>query len=78
MTDVRDFAALVRDEIGLPVTEQELGRGLDQIDGWDSVHLLTLVTVLERETGQSVALPDVLEAGSLREIFELYTAAAGA
>jgi acyl carrier protein len=78
MTDVRDFAALLRDEIGLAVTEQELDRGLDQIDGWDSVHLLTLVTVLERETGQSVALPDVLEAGSLREIFGLYTAAAGA
>ena len=78
MTDLDDYAALLRDELGIPVTTDQLGQGFDQIEGWDSVRLLSLVTLLERETGQSVSLPDVLEARSLRDVFELYTATAGA
>jgi acyl carrier protein len=78
MTDLDDYAALLNDELGIPVTTDQLGKGFDQIEGWDSVRLLSLVTLLERETGQSVSLPDVLEARSLRDVFELYTATAGA
>jgi acyl carrier protein len=78
MTDLDGYAALLRDELGIPVTTDQLGQGFDQIEGWDSVRLLSLVTLLERETGQSVSLPDVLESRSLRDVYELYTATAGA
>ena len=77
MTDLDDYAALLRDELGIPVDTGQLGQGFDQIEGWDSVRLLSLVTLLERETGTSVSLPDVLEARSLRAVYELYTAPAG-
>jgi acyl carrier protein len=62
---IGEFVALVQDEIGLPVTEADVDRALDQVTGWDSVHLLTLLTTLERVTGRSISLPDVLSAPSL-------------
>ncbi|MFD5466853.1 acyl carrier protein [Kitasatospora sp. NPDC127059] len=68
MTTIEDFMVLVRDEIGLPLGPEDAGLPLDRLPGWDSVHLLTLLTALERETGRPVSLPDVLAAGSLREI----------
>ena len=76
MTDLEDFAALVRDEIGIPVTVHDLDRGFDELKGWDSVHLLSLVTALERASGRAVGLPEVLEAASLRGIYALYDTAA--
>ena len=74
MTTVEDFITLLQEEMGLPVTAADAGRRLDQLDGWDSLHLLTLLTVLERRTGRSVALPDVLTATTLNDI---YAAVAG-
>jgi acyl carrier protein len=65
---IGEFVALVQDEIGLPVTEADVDRALDQVTGWDSVHLLTLLTTLERVTGRSISLPDVLSAPSLGSI----------
>lgn len=41
----------------------------------DSVHLLRLLTVLERETGRQISLPEMLEAQSLQHIFDLTVAA---
>ena len=79
MTDLADpgqYAALLHDEIGLPLTERDLDLGWDEIDGWDSLHLLTLATLLQRETGRSASLAQVLEAGSLNAVLELFTVAA--
>lgn len=75
MNSIEDFVAIVRDELGLAVTREDIGKTLDTVAGWDSVHLLTLATVLERKTGRSLSLPDVLEADSLERIYAL--AAAG-
>lgn len=71
MKDLDDFVALVRDELGLPVTREDTERSLDALDGWDSVYLLRLLTLLEQETGRSVSLPDVLEAPTLGHIYKL-------
>jgi acyl carrier protein len=73
--NIDDFVALVRDELGLPVTAADAGRSFDELPGWDSVHLLWLLTTLERETGRQLSLPDVLEAGSLAQIHALAVAA---
>ncbi|MBT2210867.1 MULTISPECIES: acyl carrier protein [Actinomadura] len=75
MRSIDDFVALVRDELGLPVTSETVGTGFDELPGWDSVHLLALMVVLERETSRPISLPDLLEAPSLAGIYEL---AAGA
>ncbi|MDL4815431.1 acyl carrier protein [Actinomadura opuntiae] len=73
--NIDDFVALVRDELGLPVTAADAGRSFDELPGWDSVHLLWLLTTLERETGRPLSLPDVLEAGSLAQLHALAVAA---
>ncbi|HEY7147224.1 MAG TPA: acyl carrier protein [Streptosporangiaceae bacterium] len=76
VNSVGDLVTLVRDELGLPATAESADLRLDQIEGWDSVHMLSLITVIERRTGCSLALADVLSAQSLHEIYEL-TAARG-
>lgn len=71
MNTIDDFLAIVRDELGLPIGADDAARGLDQIPGWDSMHLLWLCTALERETGRAISLPDVLQAPSLAGIYEV-------
>jgi acyl carrier protein len=68
---IDDFIALVQDEVGLPVTTQHANLHFDEVPGWDSVHLLSLLTALERKTGQTVSLPAILEASSLADIYSL-------
>jgi hypothetical protein len=69
------FVSLIRDELGLEVTSADVGKGFDELPGWDSVLLLSLLTAMERETGQQLSLPDVLEAGNLRQLHALVVAA---
>ncbi|KKK06304.1 MULTISPECIES: phosphopantetheine-binding protein [unclassified Micromonospora] len=71
MNSLDDFLHLVTDEVGIPVNAEDARGDLDQVAGWDSVHLLTLLTVLEQRTGRTLALPDVLAARSLADIYDL-------
>jgi acyl carrier protein len=71
MNTIDDFVTLLRDDIGLPVTAGDIGLNLDEVAGWDSVHLLSLLTVLERRTGRSLPFAEVLDATSLRDIYTL-------
>ncbi len=73
MTTIEDFVTLVRDEVGLPVTPGDLEADLDSVPGWDSMHLLTLMMALERSTGRSISLPELLEAPSLGQVYRLAT-----
>jgi acyl carrier protein len=68
---IDDFVALLRDELGLPVAAGDMDQDLHQVAGWDSVHLLSLLGILERRTGHSLSLADALEAPSLEAIFSL-------
>ncbi|WP_214103101.1 hypothetical protein [Acrocarpospora catenulata] len=74
MISVDEFVSLLRDELALPVTAEDLGRALDAVDSWDSVHLLALCTILERETGRTLPFAEVLEAPSLAAVYRLATA----
>lgn len=71
MTTIDDFLVLVRDEIGLIVGPEHAELPLDQVPGWDSMHLLALLSAFERRTGRPISLPDVLEARSLDEIHKV-------
>ncbi|SNT60817.1 Phosphopantetheine attachment site [Actinomadura meyerae] len=70
MTSIDDFLELVRAELGLEVTAADAARSLDEVEGWDSLLLLTLAVSLESATGRRVRLPDLLEASSLEGIFK--------
>ncbi|MER5860101.1 acyl carrier protein [Streptomyces sp. NPDC059688] len=66
-----DFADTVRDELGLPLTDEQIAADFDEVPEWDSLHLLKLVTAVEQATGRPVPVGRVLEARSLKEIYEL-------
>ena len=74
MNTIDDLVALVRDELGLPVTVEDAGLEFDRIPGWDSVHLLWLLTTLEERTGRGLSMPDLLEAASLESVYALVAA----
>lgn len=75
MNNLDDFMTLVRDELGLPVTVDDAGCSFDELAGWDSLHLLWLLTLVERRTGRQVSLPALLEAGNLEQVYSLVAAA---
>jgi hypothetical protein len=65
---ITDFLALLRDELALPVSAEDADRPLTEIPGWDSVHVLWLLSVLERKNGGALFLPEALQAETLRGI----------
>jgi acyl carrier protein len=71
VNSIDDFVTLVRDELGLPVTRDNVGASLDDLPGWDSVHLLSLVALLERETNRMLPMFDLFEASSLEHVYRL-------
>ncbi|MFF3062169.1 acyl carrier protein [Streptomyces sp. NPDC057909] len=75
LTTSDDYVRLLRDLVGFPVSAHELDTPFDLLYGWDSVHLLKLVTAIERESGVRLAVTRVLEAQTLNEIFVLATPA---
>ncbi|MGC4806090.1 phosphopantetheine-binding protein [Micromonospora sp. DT233] len=75
MKTIDTFVTLLQDEMGLPVTPENVTADLDEIPGWDSMYLIELLVILERVTGKQVSLPHMIEARSLREIFDLADAA---
>jgi hypothetical protein len=74
MKRFEDFLALVRDELGLAVTAEDAERSLPELPGWESVHLLSLVVVLEGRAGRPLSVADLLDAPDLRSIYQLATA----
>ncbi|MFG2041308.1 acyl carrier protein [Dactylosporangium sp. NPDC048998] len=70
---IEEFVALLHDEIGMPVAAEHLVRDLDSVPGWDSMNMVWLVAAMEARTGVRVALPEVLQAGTLRAVHVLYT-----
>jgi acyl carrier protein len=71
MNTLEGFVDLVRDELGLRITAADVGAALDEVPGWDSLQLLELLAVLERETGRQMPLAEMLTADSLQNIYEL-------
>ncbi|MEV5609130.1 acyl carrier protein [Streptomyces sp. NPDC052225] len=65
-----DFVTTVRDELGLPVTDEQVTADFDELPEWDSLHLLKLVTAIEGATGLTVPVGRVLEARSLHQFYE--------
>ncbi|CAM5644614.1 acyl carrier protein [Streptomyces atroolivaceus] len=71
MKSLDDFLSLVHSETGLSLTPSTVGADFDELPGWDSLLLLTLLTAIERETGRRVPMAQVLESTSLRDIYAL-------
>ncbi|MEU5095332.1 MULTISPECIES: acyl carrier protein [unclassified Streptomyces] len=66
-----DYVRLVDEEIGIPLAAGQVAADFDELPDWDSLYLLKLVTALETAVGRKIAVGKVLEARSLKEIYEL-------
>ncbi|BBG01411.1 MULTISPECIES: acyl carrier protein [Pseudonocardia] len=66
--DVPRFTALLRDELGLDLTDRDLDTPFDRLAGWDSVMLLRLLGAAEPLTGRRAPMIEVLEATDLRGV----------
>ncbi len=66
-----DFIRIVRDDLALPLNGADLETDLDsdRVVSWDSLHMLRLVTAVEKETGKRVPVGRLLEDKSLRAIY---------
>jgi acyl carrier protein len=71
MNGIEEFTAFVRSELGMALTSEDLSRSFDHLAGWDSLHLLWLLTAFERNFGRSLPFERVLSASTLGEIYEL-------
>lgn len=71
MNSIGEFVTLIRDELGMPVTIDDVGRDLNELPGWDSIHLLWLVVILEQKAGRSISVIELLEAPNLEYIYGL-------
>ncbi|GGJ22706.1 acyl carrier protein [Streptomyces brasiliensis] len=66
-----DYVRLVNDEIGMPLAPGQVAADFDELPDWDSLYLLKLVTALEPAIGRRIPVGRVLEARTLKEIYEL-------
>ncbi|MFH8747482.1 acyl carrier protein [Streptomyces rimosus] len=66
-----EFLTLLDEELSLSVARQDLARDIDSLPGWDSLHVLRLLGVLEARTGRPLALTELLEARTLGRVLEL-------
>ena len=69
MISIDEFLAILRDQVGVDASGDDLDRALHELDGWDSVHLLSLLTIVERASGRPLSLPAALEATTLHELY---------
>lgn len=69
--EIGGLVELVRTELGVPVSVDDVDRELADLPGWDSMHVLWLVTLIEERTGRSVSVIDLLEAPTLAHIHGL-------
>lgn len=74
MNHIDNYVELIRDELGFALCGDALDRHFDELEGWDSMYLLALVTAVEALTGARVSVADVLRARSLREVYDVVAA----
>lgn len=68
---LEDYVRLVNDEIGMPLAPEQVSSDFDELPYWDSLYLLKLITALEGAISRKVPVGKVMEARSLKEIYEL-------
>lgn len=65
-----DYHRLVREDLALPLTDDQFAADFDELPDWDSLLLLKLVVLLERATGHPVAVSRLFETRSLQQIYD--------
>ena len=61
----------VSDVFGVPIDEVSVETTADEVDGWDSFHMINLLMVLESEFGIKLKATDAKKMGSVRSIMDV-------
>lgn len=69
MNSVVDLVQLIQDELGLPVTEDDITTHFDLLEGWDSMYTLRLITSIESKIGSKVPVSNFLQASNIQEVY---------
>ncbi|WP_019358475.1 acyl carrier protein [Streptomyces sp. AA1529] len=75
MHTVEELIQLANTHLGTALAPADAERELTELAGWDSVHLLRLIGLLERTLDRPVPVDAVLQARSLRDIWSAAVAA---
>ncbi|MBJ6352989.1 MULTISPECIES: phosphopantetheine-binding protein [unclassified Acinetobacter] len=69
--NITDFLNFVNLNMGIQVTEKDLDIALVDIDQWDSINAIRLMSLLEKKLSSQISIADYLQAYTLRHIYEL-------
>lgn len=73
MNSVTDLVEFIQDVLELPITELDVTTHFDQLDGWDSLYALRLITSIEAQIGRKVPVSAFLQAHNIQEVYNLIT-----
>lgn len=62
------FLRLLLEELDLDLADSQLDVALEELESWDSRHMLRLVAALERDSGTPVPVSSLLEARTMEQI----------
>lgn len=69
-----EFIQLLNLNLGLALAQEQWSVDFDEINGWDSLYLLRVLTVLEREMSVRLSVADLLSVRSLSDIYAMVVA----
>lgn len=71
MSSVIDLVELIQDVLGLPISGEDIATNFDQLDGWDSVYTLRLISSIETQIGSKLPVSAFLQATNIQEVYNL-------
>ena len=71
MSSVTDLMELIQDVLGLPISREDIATNFDELDGWDSVYTLRLISSIESQIGRKIPVSALLQASSIQEVYNL-------
>ncbi|KIH99209.1 hypothetical protein LP52_08770 [Streptomonospora alba] len=74
MNSRNELLRIIDTELALPLAPEHLDVEFDRLEGWDSVHMVRLISAVERATGRQVDVSAALESRNLAEFLTLAAA----
>lgn len=71
MNNVAEFLAFINAVMAIDTTKEQLDLPLVEVEGWDSVNAVRLMSRLEKTLNIRLPMADYLQATTLRQLYDL-------
>lgn len=71
MNNAADFLTFINVVMAIDATEDDMDLPLVELNNWDSINAVRLMTRLEKELNIRLSMIDYLQATTLRQLYEL-------